>query len=360
MTVRSPIDIAILCYPGAQLTCVHGLTDLFGYADYFARMHSASASPATPCAAAPGDAPFLRTTHWRQECDRSDFVCCDDAVRNPRLVVVPASQTGPPPARYSLRMPDWLVHRHREGATIAAVCGGVFLLAESGLLDGRSATTHWMFAAELEKRFPAVRVDPDRLVIDHGDLVTAGGVLAWADMGLALVGRLLGPTIMGSTARFILMDPAGREQRAYGEFRPRMSHGDRAVLAIQHWMQANVAASMSSTALAERAKLGSRTFLRRFVKATGHTPSEYQQRLRVARSKELLEFSRDTVEQIAVAVGYEDTRGFRRTFKRVIGLSPAEYRRRFHRSLGAAGDRRAVAGSRGALRRPESAAPRLR
>jgi transcriptional regulator GlxA family with amidase domain len=106
-------------------------------------------------------------------------------------------------------------------------------------------------------------------------------------------------------------------------------HGDKVVLAVQHWLQADAGGGCSVDALARRAGLGTRTFLRRFVRATGMKPSEYQQRLRIARSRELLEFTRDSVEQVALATGYQDTSGFRRTFKRVIGLSPAEYRRRF-------------------------------
>jgi len=217
---------------------------------------------------------------------------------------------------------------------VAAVCGGVFVLADAGLLNGRRATTHWMFAAELQRRHPGLRMNPDRLVIDDTDIITAGGVLAWADMGLTLVERLLGRTVMCSTARFMLMDPPGREQRFYGEFTPPLGHGDKAIVSVQHWLQANSAATCSVADLAERAGLGPRTFLRRFVKATRMKPSEYHQRLRIGRSREMLELTRNTVDQIAVAAGYEDPRGFRRTFKRVIGLSPTEYRRRFQRAQG--------------------------
>jgi transcriptional regulator GlxA family with amidase domain len=172
-----------------------------------------------------------------------------------------------------------------------------------------------------------------QLVVDDNDIVTAGGVLAWADMGLSLVERLLGPTVMFTTARFMNMDPRGREQRFYSPFSPRLQHGDKTVLAIQHWLQAHVSSDCSVAELAERAGLGARTFLRRFVKATGMKPSEYHLRLRIARSRERLEFTRDTVEQIAVACGYEDPSGFRRIFKRVVGLSPGEYRRRFQRDV---------------------------
>lgn len=332
LTARTPLEIAIACFPDAQDTCIHGLTDLFWYADYFARMHGAGLTPDTPSAATASDLPFIVTRHvrrWSERDEGNGMAGASSAKSAPALVIVPAFQFGPPPPRHAQQASDWVAQKHAEGAVVAAVCGGVFVLADSGLLSGRRVTTHWMFAAELQRRYPDLRVDSDRAVIDDADVVTAGGVLAWADLGLTLVERLLGRTAMLSTARFMLMDPPGREQRFYGEFTPPLRHGDKEILSIQRWLQANTAVTCTGEKLAERAGLGPRTFLRRFVRATGMTPSDYHQRLRIARSRELLEFSRESVDRVAFAAGYDDTRGFRRAFKRLVGLSPAEYRRRF-------------------------------
>lgn len=323
LTTRLPVEVAIVCYPGAQATSIHGLTDLFTYADFFAREHAALTDN------------HVRVTHWRPNELGSALECSFEshpgADRAPDVVIMPACSIAPPTQGMAPDCTAWVARKHAEGSIVAAVCGGVFLLADTGLLNGRRATTHWMFASELGHRHPQMRIDADRLVIDDGDLITAGGVLAWADLGLSLVERLLGPTVMSSTAHFMLMDPPGREQREYGAFTPRLQHADKVILGIQHWLQANAASACTVTELADRAGLGARTFLRRFVKATGCKPSEYHQRLRVNRARELLEFSRDGVEQIALATGYEDAGGFRRNFKRVVGLSPAEYRRRFQR-----------------------------
>lgn len=335
VTERAPIEIAILRYPGSQAASIYGLTDLFTYADYFARMHADQLPAEIPRPAAPGDRPFVRVTYWGERPDSADLGCVPEGGAGthdqPAIVIIPACQLGPPEPNSSPRAASWVAQRHADGAVIAAVCGGVFLLAESGLLNDRRATTHWKFATELRRRYPDLHVDSDRLVIDEPDIITAGGVLAWIDMGLTLVERALGPTVMSTTARFMLVDPPGREQRLYDEFSPPLLHGDKAVLAVQHWLQTDTTGACSVSALAEHAGLGTRTFLRRFAKATGMRPSEYHQRLRVARSRELLEFTHDTVDQVALGVGYEDTRGFRRIFKRVTGLSPAEYRRRFQR-----------------------------
>lgn len=333
-TARAPREIAIARYPDAQETCIHGLIDLFMYADYFARMHATASPSATPHPAGAHDQPFLRTFCWQpgfpsatREAPSNQH---SEADVPPAVVIIPAYRLGPPEGGHSAETIEWVQRMHARGAVAAAVCGGVFLLAETGLLHGRPATTHWVFAAELRRRHPGIRVQSERLVLDDGDVVTAGGVLAWADMGLTLVERLLGRAVMCATARFMLMDPPRREQRYYGDFSPPRRHGDDAITSAQRWLDANAATSSSVASLAERAGLGARTFLRRFVKATGMKPSEYQQRLRIARGRELLECTRRTVDEIALATGYEDPRGFRRTFKRVVGLSPTEYRRRFH------------------------------
>jgi transcriptional regulator GlxA family with amidase domain len=212
---------------------------------------------------------------------------------------------------------------------LAAVCGGVFILAETGLLEGRQATTHWSFADRFADRFPGVLTETDRMVIDYGDVVTAGGVLAWADLGLRLTERFLGPSVMIETARYMNVDPPGREQRYYSDFVPRTRHGDGTILKAQQWLSSKREHSVTVADAARHVALEPRTFLRRFVKATGIKPIEYQQRLRMSRARELLEFSRSSVDVVAGRVGYDDVAAFRRVFRKIIGLNPSEYRRRF-------------------------------
>ena len=185
------------------------------------------------------------------------------------------------------------------------------------------------------------------MVIDYGDVVTGGGVLAWADLGLRLTERLLGPTVMLDTARYMNVDPPGREQRFYSGFEPRTKHGDGPILKTQHWLTAQRERPVTVADLARHAGLESRTFLRRFVAATGMKPSEYQQRLRMTRARELLEFSRTSVDQIAAAVGYDDVGGFRRVFRKIIGLTPSDYRRRFGRLASEKDPGRPIAEGRG-------------
>jgi transcriptional regulator GlxA family with amidase domain len=186
---------------------------------------------------------------------------------------------------------------------VAAVCGGVFILARSGLLAGRQAATHWAFDEEFSLQFTDVLTETNRMVIDYGDIVTAGGVLAWADLGLRLVERFLGPTVMLDTARFMNVDPPGREQQFYSDFIPKTKHGDSAILTAQHWLSAQRESPVLVADIARYACLEPRTFLRRFLQANGMKPSEYQRRLRITRARELLEFSRKSVDAIAASVG---------------------------------------------------------
>lgn len=203
------------------------------------------------------------------------------------------------------------------------------MLGRMGLLDGRLATTHWSYADVFAARFPKICVRTDELIIDLGDVVTAGGVMAWLDLGLKLVDRYLGPLVMMRTAQFFLADPAGRQQRYYANSSPPMHHGDSAILKVQLWLQTTAFQPVPIELMADKAKLGQRTFLRRFQKATGQTPTEYVQHLRVHKARELLEFTTLSVKEISWRVGYEDTGTLRKIFERFLGLTPTDYRRRF-------------------------------
>jgi transcriptional regulator GlxA family with amidase domain len=160
--------------------------------------------------------------------------------------------------------------------------------------------------------------------------------MAWTDLGLRIVDRLLGPAVTVATARYMLCDPAGREQRHYSGFAPRLHHGDAPVLRVQHWLQSTGARDVTLAVMAKRACLEQRTILRRFHRATGLKPTEYCQHISMARAREILELSTRTVGQIAWEVGYSDEAALRKVFRRLVGLSPSAYCIRF--SPGGLGD----------------------
>lgn len=313
------VEVGMMTYPDCQMAMVHGITDLFDIAGRFAIDHGRSP---------------IRISHWRLH-EGGGFVRWYDSrpdeptENSPAVLIAPGSL-------HKLLDPGevepyarWLLDRHAHGAVLASNCGGSFALAATGLLAGRPATTHWFYADEFRIRFPDVRMEADRMVIDDGDIVTAGGLMAWTDLGLRIVERLLGPTVMMETARFLLIDPSGREQKNYASFAPKLMHGDEAILKVQHWLQARGGGAVALPEMAGEAGMEERTFQRRFKAATGMTPVEYVQHLRVGKARELLEFTKRTVDQIGWSVGYEDAAAFRKLFHRITGLSPHEYRQRF-------------------------------
>jgi len=314
-------EIGLIVYPDVQLAAVYGLTDLFRIASEHAQQRQAE------------NPPVIRVTHWRQAASGAGVECVFDsnpgASSKPNHLIAPPSLVMPGRMEPMTSLTTWLTERHAAGATLCSVCAGAFLLGETGLLAGREATTHWAFADTLAKRFPTIKVDVDRMVIDDGDIITAGGILAWTDLGLTLVERFLGPSVMLDTARFLLIDPPGRTQRPYNHFVPRLDHGDTAILKVQHWLHANGGKDLTVKTLADTARLEERTFLRRFQKATGLRPTEYAQQIRIAKAREALELSRRPIEQIAWDVGYGDPSAFRKLFQRITGLAPTDYRRRF-------------------------------
>lgn len=320
MEFQNP-EIGILLYPNVASATVHGLTDMFTVATSLAGERLGTG------------APILRVSHWRPNESNDAVQCVLDThpqfKNRPVAIIVPGSWFGIPRAELMQCLVTWLLRCHSAGMTLCSVCGGAFVLAETGLLAGRSATTHWSFTAKLAESFPDIRVDESHITVEDGNFITAGGVLAWTDLGLKLVDRYLGSTIMLETARFMLVDPPGREQRYYSNFAPKLDHGDAAVLKAQHWLQNHAAKNPSVKKMAGLSSLGERTFLRRFHKATGLRPTEYCQRLRVGKAREMLEFTNKAIEQIAWAIGYGDPNSFRKVFHRVMGLSPSEYRRRF-------------------------------
>lgn len=315
-------DVAILIYPGCQMAAVLGLTDILLKADEMAREKGPDSA-----------APFLTVSHWRKPNEVSApirvFQSHEEQSERPSVVVLPPALGGPVDPALAQSYTPWLRELHSQGTILASVCGGALLLAETGLLNGRRATTHWIYQELMQSRFPKVRLDTDRLMIDDGDIFTAGGVMAWTDLGLHLIAKYLGPTLMMDIARLFLIDPPGREQRYYSAFSPHLNHGDQAILKLQHWLQATQAKEIDLPSLCEVSGLEERTFLRRFRKATGLTTTEYAQRLRVALAQEQLQFSKAAAEQIGWDVGYQDASAFRRVFRRIVGLTPAEYRRRF-------------------------------
>jgi transcriptional regulator GlxA family with amidase domain len=314
-------EIGIVLYPGAQTAAIHGLTDLFGVAARIALDQQAGRPP-------------VRVTHWQPAHNRDDQLACvyDSAPGGkpqPKVLIIPPTMVNLPDPDIPVGVVPWLRGRHAAGVTLVSVCSGAFILAKTGLVDGRSVATHQICEQALAKRFPQITVNTDQRIIDYGDIVTAGGFLAWVDVGLFLVERILGAAVRAETARFVLSDPAAIEARYFVGFAPPQAHRDKAVLKAQAWVHMRDGRGVSLVAMAAMAGLQRRTFLRRFANATGMTPLEYCRSVRIARARELL-ISGDTPQKvIAQSLGYQDVASFARAFRKATGSAPGAYRKRF-------------------------------
>ena len=223
----------------------------------------------------------------------------------------------------------WIKACAAEGTRVVSECTGAFLLAATGLLDGRSATTHWFFADEFRKMYPKVNLLLERLIVDEGSVITSGAGASFTDLVLYLIELYSGHATAVLTSKLLALDLGRRTQLPYTIFSSLKTHSDRQILQIQNVLESASQSMWTPQGMAKRAGMSLRTFERRFRKATGETPSTYVQKLRVENAKRLLENCGDTVEEIAHKVGYEDSRSFRRLFCHFTALSPKTYRVRY-------------------------------
>lgn len=212
---------------------------------------------------------------------------------------------------------------------VSASCYGTFVLAESGLLDGMEATTTWWKEAEFRTRYPAIRLDADRALVDGGRCLTAGAMTAHTDLTLHVLRRLYGAELARKVAGIMLVDGARTSQRPFMAL-PR-SFADSLVQQAADWLAAHSEEPLSAQALAAALNVSYRTLHRRFDATAGMAPLAYLQALRVEQAKELLEGTSLSLERVVERVGYSDVPAFRRLFLRSVGLSPAQYRQRFRR-----------------------------
>jgi transcriptional regulator GlxA family with amidase domain len=273
--------------------------------------------------AGPGGAP-LRATARFADVARADVVIVPD------LAIDPA---GDPRGRWPEAC-AWLRRLYAEGTLVGSVCSGSVMLAEAGLLDGGEATTHWAFARLFARHYPDVRLRPERILQASGPeqrVVTGGGAAAWEDLALWLVARRAGEEEARRIARIFLFGDRTAGQLPFAALVPRPCHDDRAVADVQAWIADRYADRGAVAGAIAKSGLPERTFHRRFKRATGYTPVHYVQVVRIEEAKQLLERATLTTDEIAAEVGYEDPSHFRRLFKKLVGVTPAQYRQRCRR-----------------------------
>jgi transcriptional regulator GlxA family with amidase domain len=252
------------------------------------------------------------------------------AIRKAEIIFIPS--TGPSlddVVERNAAVVPWLRRWHKRGVAIASVCSGVGLVAATGLLDGRRATTHWGIAADLRRKYPKVRWMPELMVTEDRGFYCGGGVNASLDLSLYLVERFCGHDIAMQSAKALLIETPRAWQAGFAIVPLKTEHSDNTISNAQEWLHQNFRQNFPLDAPARHVGMSLRNFVRRFKQATGDSPLIYLQKLRIAAAKRLLEGDHRTMQEIGDAVGYQDAAFFRLLFQRHTGVSPSAYRRRF-------------------------------
>jgi transcriptional regulator GlxA family with amidase domain len=328
----APKTVALLAYPECSASVVYGMYDLFMSAGRDWDVYA-------------GNAPGPQLMQPRIVAAEAAGFAAANGVRIapegplatspvPDLVCVPDLNVMPGESLKGRFEPEitWLRDCHAKGAVIGAACSGSLLLAHAGLLDGFDATTHWAFSEEMQRDFPAVRVCPQRALVVSGAgqrLVMAGGGTTWLDLAIYLIARLVGVQAAMQVARVHLINWHDIGTQPYARLARSRQTADSTIGRCQEWIATNYRERAPVNQMILISGLPERSFKRRFQQATGLSPLQYVHTLRIEEAKQMLESGDEPIEQIAAEVGYEDAGFFSRLFLRNVGLTPAQYRRRF-------------------------------
>lgn len=227
------------------------------------------------------------------------------------------------------RLIDWLQKQYQQRVILAAACNGNFFLAEAGALDGKKATTHWSLIDAFRQRYSKITVEPEKIIIDNGTIVSAAGVTAYFNLAIFLVERYGSKDLALTSAKVFLVDSGRKIQTPYQMFQVTKNHGDEEIVLVQEWLEANYNQAITLETMMQVCNLGKKTLARRFKKVTGDTPMVYLQKLRIENAKRMLESKRVSFNEITWRVGYNDISSFHKVFKSETGLTPIEYRSKF-------------------------------
>ena len=273
----------------------------------------------------PGGAPVIANGGVPIQPDRAM-----EAVTRTDIILIPPYLFGvhPLPDEMDAILP-WLVSHYERDVRVGASCTGVFVLAMTGLLDGRVATTNWQVIKPFRRRFPHVRLKPEHILTEDSGLICSGAVAAQYNLALYLIEVFGSQALSRGCAKMFLVDPSRSTQAPYMSTHFSKRHGDREILKAQYWLEQHYRDSITIDAAARHVGLSPRHFKRRFKKAVDETPLKYLQQIRLEAAKTMLETTADTIGDITRQVGYEDSSTFRRLFKTYTALSPREYRDKF-------------------------------
>jgi transcriptional regulator GlxA family with amidase domain len=227
----------------------------------------------------------------------------------------------------------WITKQYKGGAEVASLCMGAFLLASTGLLNGKKCATHWLAANDFRKMFPEVNLMAEKIITDESGLYSSGGAYSYLNLVLYLIEKYAGRDIAILNAKVFAIEIERNSQSPFMIFQGQKEHEDEPIKKAQEFIETNFQDKITVDQLASMLALGRRNLERRFKKATSNTLAEYIQRVKIEAAKMSLETSRENVNEVMYKVGYTDTKAFRTTFKRLTGVSPVEYRNKYNREV---------------------------
>jgi transcriptional regulator GlxA family with amidase domain len=226
---------------------------------------------------------------------------------------------------------EWIDKQYANGAEVASICTGAFMLAASGLLDGKTCSTHWSAAADFRTMFPKVDLKTDQLITDENGIYTNGGAYSFLNLIIYLVEKYYDRPTAIFCSKVFQIEMDRNSQSPFAIFTGQKIHEDDMIKKAQAYIEKNLHEKISVEHLSSKFAIGRRNFDRRFIKATGNTPVEYLQRVKIESAKKTLETSRKTINEVMYGVGYSDVKAFREVFRKITGMSPVEYKGRYNK-----------------------------
>ncbi|WP_214072786.1 helix-turn-helix domain-containing protein [Mucilaginibacter sp. dw_454] len=260
----------------------------------------------------------------------TDALCAD--IEKTDLVIIPALGGDMKTSiERNRELVPWIIDQYHKGAEVTSLCVGAFLLAETGLLDGKSCSTHWLFANDFRAMFPNVTLTDGSIITENERLFSSGGASSYWNVLLHLVERYAGREMAIRASKFFAIEIDRKSQSPFIMFNGQKRHEDEPIKKAQEFIEENLTEKISIEDLATRFAIGRRHFIRRFKKATNNTPAEYIQRVKIEAAKKHLENTPKNINEVMYDVGYTDVKAFRTVFKKITGLSPIDYKHRYNR-----------------------------
>jgi transcriptional regulator GlxA family with amidase domain len=319
--------IAILNYEHAVPTCVTGPAEIWSALDSMQHLLTGTSLKDTI------EIDYIRADKkklWRQALNTTKKEQLEmEQVYD--LVIIPAMRSTKisEVVKRERILVDWLKQQHKKDADLASICIGAFLFAETGLLNGKKATTNLRFANLFRQRYPEVEVQDDKIIVDQGNICTCGGAFVFTTFMIYLIEKYFGHEEAIMVSKILMINTHQQDQHTFSVFQLQRDHADEKIMEAQLFIEKNYAHTMSIEKLAVKYQMSIRNFIRRFEGATSNTPLEYLQRVRIEAAKKLLENGNDSIEQIAIKCGYDDIGFFRKIFKRHVAINPKEYQKKY-------------------------------